>query len=100
MSHLISSAYGGYSFVDERGTLAADAAPGSSLDSAGSGDRSSAADLDRRGRRRDLPGVRRAARGGFVSFEADLRMVYTCPECQETGLDTRRVSIRSSTLDL
>jgi hypothetical protein len=21
--------------------------------------------------------------GGFVSFQADLRMVYACPECQE-----------------
>jgi hypothetical protein len=22
------------------------------------------------------------AQGGFISFEADLRMVYACPECQ------------------
>jgi hypothetical protein len=23
------------------------------------------------------------APGGFISFEADLRMVYACPECQQ-----------------
>jgi hypothetical protein len=27
--------------------------------------------------------VRHAGAGGFVSFEADLRMAYACPECRE-----------------
>ena len=29
------------------------------------------------------PACEQHAEGGFVSFEADLRMVFACPECQE-----------------
>jgi hypothetical protein len=29
------------------------------------------------------PSCDERSEGGFVSFEADLRMVYACPECQE-----------------
>jgi len=29
------------------------------------------------------PSCGERSEGGFVSFEADLRMVYACPECQE-----------------
>jgi len=71
--------------------LAADAAPGSSLDSAGSGDRSSAADLDRRGRRRDLPGVRRAARGRIRGVRSRFAHGLRLSGMPGTGLDTRRV---------
>jgi hypothetical protein len=29
------------------------------------------------------PSCRTHGTGGFVSFEADLRMAYACPECRE-----------------
>jgi hypothetical protein len=29
------------------------------------------------------PSCDERSEGGYVSFEADLRMVYACPECQE-----------------
>jgi hypothetical protein len=29
------------------------------------------------------PSCDERSEGGFVSFEADLRMVYACPECEE-----------------
>ncbi|HEU4892523.1 MAG TPA: hypothetical protein VFT47_13290 [Vicinamibacterales bacterium] len=84
MSHLISSAEGGYSFVRRargRSRLTRHPEAPSTLPDPATGRALRISTVEVAGA--ICPSCDERSEGGFVSFEGDLRMVYACPECQE-----------------
>lgn len=82
--HLISSAYGGV-FVcttsNGRARLTRHPEAPSSLPDPATGRALRISTVEVAGA--ICPACDERSEGGFVSFEADLRMVYACPECRE-----------------